>query len=201
MNQAIFVKWLEHFAASVPSSVIRSLLVIYDRCASHYSKRIVEKAIEMKIILLLLPPNSTHILQPLDVSVFTPFKTSLRRSMDRLMIDEDLSSLTKKQAISLASSAWQNGVLAKPDNVISGFVSTGLWPISAPKMRARRELYADGGVKNGSVPSNPVWLTVRQELRTEVLFLPKPSTKCKGKRKTVNMLDRIMTQEQLQQIE
>nr|CCA23996.1 PREDICTED: similar to ENSANGP00000028549 putative [Albugo laibachii Nc14] len=179
MNQAIFVKWLEHFAASVPSSIIRPLLLIYDGCASHYSKRIVEKAIEMKIILLLLPPNSTHILQPLDVSVFKPFKTSLRRSMDRFMIDEDVSSLTKKQAISLASSAWQNGVLAKPDNVISGFVSTGLWPISAPKMRARRELYADGGVKNGSVPSNPVWLTVRQERRTEVLFLPKPSTKCK----------------------
>ena len=155
----------------------------------------------MKIILLLLPPNSTHILQPLDVSMFKPFKTSLRRSMDRLMIDEDVSSLTKKQAISLASSAWQNGVLAKPDNVISGFASTGPWPLSTPKMRARRELYADGGVKTGSVASNPVWLTVRQELRTEVLFLPKPSAKCKGKRKTVDMLDRIMTQEQLQQIE
>ena len=92
-------------------------------------------------------------------------------------------------------------MLAKPENVISGFASTGLWPISAPKMRARRELYADGGVKDASVPSNPAWLTVRQELRTEVFFLPKPATKGKGKRKTVDMLDRIMTQEQLQQIE
>ena len=146
MNQAIFVKWLEHFAASVPSRIIRPLLLIYDGCASHYRKRSVEKAIEMKIILLL-PSNSTHTLQPPDVSVFKPFKTSLRRSMDRFMIDEDVSRLTKKQAISLASSSWQNGVLAMPDNVISSFASTGLWPISAPKMRARRELYADGGVK------------------------------------------------------
>nr|CCA14821.1 PREDICTED: similar to ENSANGP00000028549 putative [Albugo laibachii Nc14] len=115
-NQAtfVFVKWLEHFAANVPSCVIQPLLLIYDGFASHYSKRIVEKAIEMKIILLLLPPNSTHILQPLDVSVFKPFKTSLRHSMDRFMIDEDVSSLTKKQAISLASSAWKNGVLAEP---------------------------------------------------------------------------------------
>nr|CCA15902.1 AlNc14C16G1762 [Albugo laibachii Nc14] len=75
MNQAIFVKWLEHFAAR--ESLRRRLR-----------------------FLLLLPPNSTHILQPLDVSVFTPFKTSLRRSMDRFMIDEDVSSLTKKPAIS-----------------------------------------------------------------------------------------------------
>nr|CCA19915.1 hypothetical protein ALNC14_060580 [Albugo laibachii Nc14] len=97
----VFIKWLEHFAANVPSFVIRPLLLIYDGCASHYSKRIVE----MKIILLLLPPNSTQILQPLDVSVFKPFKTSLRRSMDRFMIGEDVSSLTKKEAISLASGA------------------------------------------------------------------------------------------------
>ena len=128
MNQAIFVKWLEHFAASVPSSVIRPLLLIYDGCARHYSKRIVETAIEMKIILLLHPPKSTHILQPLDVAVFKSFKICLRRSMDRFMIDEDVSSLKKKQAIALASSVWQNGVLAKPDNVISGFANTGLWP-------------------------------------------------------------------------
>ena len=132
---------------------------------------------------------------------FKPFKTILRHFIDVFMIDEDVLSLTNIQGISLSSNAWKNGVLAKPDNVISGFASTGLWPISAPKMLARRELYADGGVKNGNVPSNPVWLTVRQDIRRKILFLPKPSTKCKGKRKTVNTLDHIMTQEQLQQIE
>ena len=120
-------------AANVSSSVIRPLLLIYDGCASRYSKRIVEKAIEMSIVLLLLSSNSTHILPPLDESVLKPLKTSLRHSMDRIMIDEDVSKLTKKQAISLLSSAWQNGVLAKPKYVISGFVSTCLWPISAPK--------------------------------------------------------------------
>nr|CCA26624.1 AlNc14C396G11326 [Albugo laibachii Nc14] len=199
MNLVIFVKWLEHFAASVPSRVTPSLLLTYDRCARHYSMIIVEKAIEIQIIQLLLPPNSTQILQPLDVSLFKTFKTSLRRSMERFMIDEDVSSLTKKQAISLASSTWQNGMLPKPDNVISGFTNIGLWTISAPMMRARREWYADGGVKDVSVPSTPVWLTVRQELRMEVLFLPRPPTKSIGKRKKVDMLDRIMTQEQLQQ--
>ena len=40
-----------------------------------------------------------------------PFNTSLRRSMDRFMID--VSSLTKKQAISLALSAWQNMCLPR----------------------------------------------------------------------------------------
>ena len=98
------------------------------------------------------------------------------------MINEDVSIFSKRQAISLASSAWKNGVLARPDNVISGFANTGLWPTSAPKMSARRELYVYGGVKNERLPSNTVWLTVRQDLIKAVIFLPKPSTNCKGKR-------------------
>nr|CCA19383.1 PREDICTED: similar to ENSANGP00000028549 putative [Albugo laibachii Nc14] len=152
-NRAIFVQWLEHIAASLSRSIARPLLIIYDGCASHYSTRIVEMKIERKIILLVLPPNST-----------------LLCSMDRFMIDEDVSSFRKKQAISLAPSKWQNGVLAKTDNVISGFANTGLSPISAPTMRQCREFHADGSVKDGSVTSNPVWLTVRQELRPEELL-------------------------------
>ena len=59
-------------------------------------------------------------------------------------------------------------------------------------MRARSELYADRGVKNGSVPSISIGLTVRQELRTKVPFLLKPSTERKVKHMTVDMLDHIM---------
>ena len=100
--------------------------------------------------------NQRQILQLLDVSVFKPFKNSLRRSMDRFMIelDEGTGNLTFIERVA-------KYVLAKPDNVISDFASTGYWPISAPKVRARRKLYTDRGVKNGSVPSNPIGLTVR----------------------------------------
>ena len=63
-------------------------------------------------------------------------------------------------------------MFTKPDNLISGFASTDVfWPISAPKMRAREELHVDGCLKNGSVPSKPVWLTLGQDLRTKVVFL------------------------------
>ena len=40
INQAIFVKWLGYFVESVPSSVARSLPLIYDGFASHYRKRL-----------------------------------------------------------------------------------------------------------------------------------------------------------------
>ena len=69
-SKAIFVKWLEHFASSVPNSVIRILLLFYASCARHYIKRFVEKAIETKVILPFLSPHSTHILQPLEVLIF-----------------------------------------------------------------------------------------------------------------------------------
>nr|CCA14572.1 AlNc14C4G642 [Albugo laibachii Nc14] len=97
MNQVMFVKWLEHFIASVRSSVAQPLLLIYDGCAIHCSARIVKKAIDMKIILILLSPNATHILQSLDVFVLKPFKFSMRLAMGCFMIDEDASNLTKNR--------------------------------------------------------------------------------------------------------
>lgn len=62
MNQVLFIKWLEHFGASVSSQIACPLLLIYDGCASRHNEAIVQRAVELKIILLLLPLNATHIL-------------------------------------------------------------------------------------------------------------------------------------------
>ena len=41
MNAVSFVNWLEHFALSVPGSVKRPLVLVYDGCISHYNAEIV----------------------------------------------------------------------------------------------------------------------------------------------------------------
>jgi hypothetical protein len=52
----------------------RPQLLIFDGHSSHESLAIIERALEENIILLSLPPHCTHYLQPLDRSVFGPFK-------------------------------------------------------------------------------------------------------------------------------
>ena len=78
MNSAIFMKWLEHFKRNIPGSVQCPILLVYDGCGSHYNQDIMEKAIELKVLLVLLPANSTHLIQPLDIAVFKLFKTVLK---------------------------------------------------------------------------------------------------------------------------
>lgn len=169
MTRTVFSKWLEHFSSMVLCSVDRPLLLINDGCASHFGPEIVSRAIEVKVFLVALPANVTHLLQPLDVVIFKPFKTSLRREIDKFVAVAGESRLTKKKAIEIASDAWQCGVLARPANAVAVFASTGLWPISLPRMMARKEQFSSGGKVSRE---NPVWLTVREEL----FFLPQAAS-------------------------
>lgn len=194
MYRGLSVKWLRHFATNVPHTVARPLLPIDNVASSHHCGEIVAKAIELRIIMLLLPLNSTHLLQPLDVAVFKPFKASLHRGMDHFMVSEDAASLSKKQTLVIASSALEWGV-SKLENVQVRFASTGVRPISSPEMRARKGSYGVGGV--ALARANPVWLTVREQLSTYVFFLPKP-TAGESKRRAVDAASSIMTQEKLQ---
>ena len=54
-------------------------LLIVDGHASHVSIEFITFARKHKIICLCLPPHSTHLLQPLDVSVFGPLKQNYKR--------------------------------------------------------------------------------------------------------------------------
>ncbi|KAG2776097.1 hypothetical protein PC116_g22458 [Phytophthora cactorum] len=90
MNSALFEEWLQCFADSVPASVKRPLVLILDGCASHYSTKVVDLAANLRIMLVFLPPNATHLLQPLDVAVFATLKNKIRKLIDEL-VEEDTS--------------------------------------------------------------------------------------------------------------
>ena len=79
INLSVFFKWLRHFEMSVSATIQWPLVLIYNGYLSHYNKEIIAKAIRIKVILLLLPSNSMHMIQLLDVAVFKPFKTILKQ--------------------------------------------------------------------------------------------------------------------------
>ena len=68
MNSTLFLKWIELFANYVPDSVTRLFELVYDGYSGHYNDDIVAKAIELKIIMVPLPANFTHLIQPLDIA-------------------------------------------------------------------------------------------------------------------------------------
>ena len=55
---------------TTPSGSDRWRMLLLDGHVSHISTKTVQYCISQKIILLCLPPHTTHILQPLDIGIF-----------------------------------------------------------------------------------------------------------------------------------
>jgi hypothetical protein len=197
MTSKVFLKWLSHFESVVPGTVKRPLLLIYDGYSSHYDCSIIERAIQLKVILVLLPANATHLIQPLDVAVFRGFKAVLKRKMESFMIENAVTTYSKKDSITLASSSWQHAVVNRQSNVISGFRTCGIWPLSFPSMQRRWLLYHNGGM-DSKVQVEP-WLEIRECVRKDLLSLPAPVDRKPKRRKTIDVNDRLLSREQLAQ--
>ena len=72
-GQDFFEKWFNnHFLHYAPAA--RPLILLMDGYSSHYHPHTICKAAEEEVILLALPPNTTHITQSLDKGCFGPLK-------------------------------------------------------------------------------------------------------------------------------
>ncbi|POM76786.1 Putative retroelement [Phytophthora palmivora] len=69
LNSAIFEKWIGHFMGSLDEDIERPIVLVCDGCSSHLEYDAERRAKALVVILLCLPPNATHLIQPLDVAV------------------------------------------------------------------------------------------------------------------------------------
>jgi len=79
-SNSIGYEWIQHFDQCTNNRTIGTYrLLILDGHESHLSAQFQHYCTERKIITLCMPPHSSHILQPLDVSCFAPLKLSYGR--------------------------------------------------------------------------------------------------------------------------
>ncbi|XP_045201837.2 uncharacterized protein LOC123555230 [Mercenaria mercenaria] len=76
-NRNIFKQYLEEIRLV---GTISHILVIYDGHSSYYNEPLINWAKARNIILFVLPAHTSHLLQPLDVGIFGPFKASVQCS-------------------------------------------------------------------------------------------------------------------------
>ena len=86
----VFEPWLT--ANQIPTPI----LVYADGHKSHLSLEIVEFCTEKQILLIALYLNSTHLLQPLDVSVFKSLKSLWTTAKNKWKAANPLENITKK---------------------------------------------------------------------------------------------------------
>ena len=90
----------------------------------------IELCDQLRIILAILPPHSTHRLQPLNISLFRPLTTYYTNGLNDLLFSSlSLISMSKRASFKVSWPAWQQAFSDK--NTISGFGKTGIWPCNS----------------------------------------------------------------------
>ena len=86
-NNVIGLAWLKDvFDKYIKDRIIgRYRLLILDGHGSHVTPEFDQYYLDQRIIVLYIPPHSSHLLQPLDVGCFSALKRSYGRSVERLI--------------------------------------------------------------------------------------------------------------------
>ena len=104
-------------------------LLILDGHGSHCTLRFLEWCRSHKILVAILPPHSTHRLQPLDVSLFGPLATYYSQELDaHSRLSQGLTGYTKRDFFRNFYSAFDSAFIEA--NIKSGWLKTGIEPFN-----------------------------------------------------------------------
>ena len=131
MTTGIFADWFKQFVKEVKERP----LLIWDGHMTHVSTDLVKAAKKEDVTIVKYPPHVTDQLQPLDVTCFGPLKRKWESLLNEWVVEWG-SKLTKANFVNLLSKVWHEGL--KPSNVVSGFRTTGIFPVDREKYKKSR---------------------------------------------------------------
>lgn len=114
----------------VKNSIKFPVLILLDGHNSHINMDLHDFCVEHEILLYVLYPNTTPILQTCDVGIFHPLKIEWRKIIAQ-HIQSTTKSVTKFNFAQLFSAAFKNAI--NPKIIQSAFSACGIYPFN-PKI-------------------------------------------------------------------
>ncbi|XP_054729343.1 uncharacterized protein LOC129238338 [Anastrepha obliqua] len=128
MTSEDFIRYMQHFIKHTGANADSPTLLLLDNHTSHLSIEAIELALRHGITMISFPPHCTHRMQPLDVSVFGPFKNMFtikhdawKKSNVGVIFDLHHVPLIDDQSLDVALT---------PKNIKAGFRATGIFPFN-----------------------------------------------------------------------
>lgn len=141
-NDEKFFIFMKHFIAHVKPSNHSPVLLVYDNHESHISLPVVDLAKANGVVLLTIPPHTSHKLQPLDRTVFGAYKTFYNQAANEWMLQNPGKPISLYQVAEIIGKAYPKAFTQQ--NIIKGFAVTGICPINS-------EIFGDDEFLSGFV--------------------------------------------------
>jgi hypothetical protein len=127
------VEWLKRCfdPATCSKANGKRRLLICDGHGSHVTGNFIVYCMYANIVLLILPPHTSHLTQPLDVSIFGPLKTHLNAELHGL-ISSEIARVQKFEWLTAYVAARHRAFSIA--NILSSFSSAGLLPFQPRKV-------------------------------------------------------------------
>jgi hypothetical protein len=159
----IGLQWIHHFERHTRSKTVGSKrLLVLDNHGSHTTPEFISFCKDNDIILLWMPPHSSHLLQPLDVGCFGPLKTAFSKQNQDL-IRNHIFHVRKVDFLATFHTAFQASFTQQ--NIKAGFKGSGLHPFDPEAVLSQ----LDPVLESPSLPSSQEsWCTKTPKNTREV---------------------------------
>ncbi|XP_041473761.1 uncharacterized protein LOC121422665 [Lytechinus variegatus] len=124
----LFTKWMGHFIKHSGASQNNKVLLILNNHESHLSIETYKLCRQNGVIMVSLPPHTSHSLQPLDVTVFSSLKVAYNEECDRFMRLHPGPRITQYEIGGLFNAAYCR--VATMSKATNGFHTTGILPFN-----------------------------------------------------------------------
>lgn len=146
IQQEIFVQWLHHFIEFTKPTEEDPVILILDGHYSHTKNlEVVNVARAHHVVIICLPPHSTHKMQPLDVAFMSPFKTYYAQEISQWLKQHPGRVVTVYQVAELFGMAYNRAATA--ETAVNGFRKTGMFPVN-------RNIFRDYDFADNSLHEN-----------------------------------------------
>lgn len=137
----IFYPWL------LSESIEFPVILYLDGHKSHVTLPLTDFCREKEIIVISLLPNSTHILQPLDVGLFKSLKMKWKSEVHNFKTQNNYKHLSKENCASVLQNALKS--ISNLENIFkNSFKVCGLYPFNADNIDYHKLLTEDNNELN-----------------------------------------------------
>ena len=126
MQHEDFLIFLKHFVQYARPSIDKPVLLIMDNHDSHLHIDNIDYCKEHGIVLLTLPPHTSHRLQPLDRTVYGPLKKYVNSACDSWMKSNPGKTMSIYDIPEIVRISLPRATT--PENITSGFRVSGIYP-------------------------------------------------------------------------